>query len=153
MLTRLDPAAGVSQTRPVVGEVRLGPAEAPNDRADAIVDGGQPIDDVPVVLGVAVVVGVSTGADLPVVTDADEFGVPRPELLVGGCGGVASVVGEGEGAVGLGAPIGSEDEVCAPHHRVAGADGSRGVGSTRVGDLAAQSELEEQWAGVHGEPI
>lgn len=153
MVPGFDPAPSIPETGPVVGEVRLGAAEPANDRSDAVVDHSEAIDDVPVVLGVTMIVGVAAGPNLPVVTHPDELRVPGPEVFVGRGGIVASVGIEGELSIGLRAAVGGEDQVGAAHDCVAGRSGVGTLGSARVDDLAAQAELEEEWAGVHGRPI
>ena len=153
MVSVLDPAAGLAESYPVAGEVDDGRAQAPNHGADTIVDGRKAIDHTPVVLGVAMIVGDATGADLPVVAHPDELGVEREEPGVCSGGGRGLVVGEHEREVGGGASVGGQDEVSAARDCVTSSED--GVAGRRVviGDLAAQAELEQERSFVHAERI
>jgi len=148
-----DSAAGGTQLRPVAGEVRDNLAQSTNDRTDAIVDGGEAVDHSPVVRGVAMVVGDTAGADLPVVTDPDELGVEREEPCVRGRGGISVVAGEPEREISGGASVGGQDEMRAARRRVAGREDVLACERALVGDPAAQAKLEQKRSFVHAERI
>ena len=153
MVAVFDTAAGGTQLRPVAGEVKDGLAQPPNHGADAIVDGGEPVDHTPVVSGITVVVGDAAGPDLPVVTHADELGVEREEPGVRGRGGIGVVAAEYERDVGGGASVRGEDEVRAARGRMTGREDVLACERAVVGDLAAQAELEQKRSVVHAERI
>ena len=153
MVAGFDSAPCRAQLRSVAGEVGDGLAEPPDDGADPIVDGRQPVDDTPVVFRVSVVVGDTAGPHLPVVTHTDELGVEWEELRVRGRGGIHRITRNSEGEVGRDSSVGSQDEVFAARDRMSGCENVHACRSVGGSDLSAEADLEKERSLVHAERI
>lgn len=153
MVAALHVGASFTEPGPVAVEMVDGAAEPADDRADPVVDRREPVDHGPVVGDVAMIVVNFTGAHLPVVAHANKLDVTRQELFVRGPDralrlAVLVIVEPKHGLRG-GATRGREDQVLTARTRVARAYERGALLGGGVGDLAAQSELEQQRAVVH----